>query len=136
MSLWTNVIVGLQGEAREVVTPERTVGFRHPPMPMVYSTPSMLFLMETAAGDAIQPFLPEGWVSVGVDVHIRHLAATPVGATVTAWAKVTAVGEKLVTFDVEAHDGTNVIGRGSHTRAPIELARFQRAMTARLEQRP
>jgi predicted thioesterase len=70
--------------------------------------------------------LPPGWVSVGVDVCIRHLAATPIGRTVTATARVTAVGDKLVAFEVEAHDGVNLIGTGTHTRAPVELARFER----------
>jgi predicted thioesterase len=91
----------------------------------------MIFLMEIAASNAIQASLPSGWVSVGVDVNIRHLAATPVGDTVTARATVTSVTEKLVAFDVQAHDGTNLIGRGTHTRAPIELARFERALAAR-----
>jgi fluoroacetyl-CoA thioesterase len=97
-------------------------------MPKVYSTPYMIFLMETAAGNAIQSSLPSGWVSVGVDVNIRHMAATPVGNTVTARATVTAVSEKLVTFEVEAHDGTKLIGKGTHTRAPVELARFMKAL--------
>ena len=124
------IAIGLKGEATEVVTTELTVGHLIPLMPKVYSTPSMIFLMETAAGGAIHASLPAGWVSVGVDVNIRHLAPTPVGRTVTARATVTAVSEKLVTFEVEAHDGTNLIGRGTHTRAPVELARFERALTA------
>ena len=130
MSTW-NVAVGAVGEATEIVTPERTVGHHHPPMPLVYGTPFMIFLMEIAAANAIQKDLPEGWLSVGVDVNIRHLAATPVGASVTARAVVTGVTEKFVTFDVEAHDGVNLIGRGTHSRAPVELARFERAMAAR-----
>lgn len=122
------IAIGTKGDATVVVTPELTVGHSIPGMPQVYSTPSMIFLMETAAGTAIHASLPAGWVSVGVDVNIRHLAATPVGRTVTARATVTAVTEKLVTFEVEAHDGINVIGAGSHTRAPVDLARFEKKL--------
>lgn len=122
------IAVGATGEATIVVTPELTVGHQLPFMPKVYSTPSMIFLMETAAGNALQPHLPPGWVSVGVDVNIRHLAATPVGRLVTSRATVTAVTDKLVTFDVEARDGGTLIGRGSHSRAPVELARFVRSL--------
>jgi predicted thioesterase len=47
---------------------------------------------------------------------------------VTARAKVVAVTERLVTFEVEAHDGVNAIGRGTHVRAPVELKRFEAAL--------
>ena len=130
MNSLSTIAIGSKGEATVIVTTELTVGHAIPLMPKVYSTPSMIFLMETAAGSAIQASLPSGWVSVGVDVNIRHMAATPVGRTVTASATVTAVSEKLVAFDVEAHDGTNLIGKGTHTRAPVELARFERALSA------
>ena len=56
---------------------------------------------------------------------MRHLAATPVGFTVTARATVVELTKSLVVFEVEAHDGIETIGRGRHARAPIELNRFQ-----------
>jgi fluoroacetyl-CoA thioesterase len=118
------VEIGAVGEASTVVTPELTVRHFHPKMPAVYGTPFMIYLMEVAASRAVEGSLPEGWVTVGVDVNIRHLAATPVGADVTARARVTEVGERRITFKVEAFAGETVIGRGFHTRAPIELARF------------
>lgn len=123
------ITVGAEGEATTVVTPEVTVRHFHANMPAVYGTPFMIYLMEVAASNAIQPALPPGWVSVGVDVNIRHLAATPVGQTVTARARVVKVGDKLIEFEVRAHDGKNLIGTGTHTRAPIELARFERALS-------
>lgn len=122
------ITVGAEAEATTVVTPDVTVRHFLPSMPEVYGTPFMLYLMEVAAGNAVQAALPPGWVSVGVDVHIQHLAATPLGRTVTARARVTKVSEKLIEFDVEAHDGVNLIGTGTHSRAPIELARFERAL--------
>ncbi len=88
----------------------------------------MIYLMKVAASDAVQSGLPEGWVTVGVGVNIRHMAATPIGRTVVAKAKVTEVSERLIAFDVEAHDGVNVIGKGSNTRAPVELKRFEAAL--------
>lgn len=126
-----NITVGAAGEATVVVSPELTVGHLLAGMPAVYGTPFMIFLMESAAGNAIQPSLPAGWVSVGVDVNIRHLAPTPVGRTVTARATVTSVTEKLIHFDVIAHDGATVIGKGTHSRAPIDLARFERSLLTR-----
>ncbi len=122
------IAVGAEGEATTIVGPEITVRHFHPFMPEVYGTPFMIYLMEVAASDAVQSGLPEGWVTVGVDVNIRHMAATPIGRTVVAKAKVTEVSERLIAFDVEAHDGVNVIGKGSHTRAPVELKRFEAAL--------
>jgi fluoroacetyl-CoA thioesterase len=62
---------------------------------------------------------------VGVLVNVRHLAATPLGATVTAHAKLIAVDGRRLTFRVTAHDGTDLIGEGVHERALIDLARFE-----------
>ena len=109
----------------------------HPDMPEVYGTPLMIYLMEVAAADAIKDYLPVGWVSVGVEVDIKHLAATPIGLTVTARAEVIAVEDATVTFTVEAHDGIQKIGEGRHIRAPVHLERFiQRVNTkaSRLEE--
>jgi len=123
-----DIAIGAEGEASVVVTREMTVRHFHPGMPEAYGTPFLIYLMELAASQAIQASLPSGWVSVGVDVNIRHLAPTPVGRTVTAKARVTAVGDKLISFDVEAHDGVSLIGRGTHSRAPVDLARFEQAL--------
>jgi len=113
-----------------VVTRDVTIARVDERLPAVLATPMMIYLMEIAAAEAIQPYLPEGWISVGVSVAVRHLAATPVGMTVTARAEVIAVDERTVTFSVEAYDEREKIGEGTHVRAPVELARFlQRVAT-------
>jgi fluoroacetyl-CoA thioesterase len=108
------------------VTKEMTVGHFVPGMPEVYGTLMLVLHMEMAAAEAILPYLPEGWVSVGIEVNVTHLAATPVGATVTVTATVAAVGDRDVTFRVESHDGVDSIGSGTHRRAPVEVARFMK----------
>lgn len=129
-----NVPVGATGESTVVVTPELTVGHGLQGMPLVYGTPFMIWLMEVASTRAAAPFLPAGWVSVGTEVNVRHLAATPVGRTVTATAKIVEVGERAIRFAVQAHDGVALIGEGTHVRAPVELARFERRMSAMAEE--
>ena len=128
MSFGNSIAIGAEGQASILVGAQVTVRHFMPHMPAVYGTPFMIFLMEMAAADAIQASLPPGWVSVGVDVNIRHLAATPMGRKVTARAKVTAVGVNLVEFEVQAHDGVTLIGKGTHSRAPVELARFENGL--------
>ncbi|MEX0675878.1 MAG: thioesterase family protein [Pirellulales bacterium] len=110
------------------MTREITVAHYRPEMPEVYGTPFMIYLMEVAAANAIQAWLPPGWISVGFEVNVKHLAATPVGHTVTANAAVTAVNDRLITFTVEAHDGIDQIGVGTHVRAVIDQARFEQRM--------
>ena len=124
MDLKALIPVGAIGTKSQVVTRELTVAHSHPEMPEVYGTPMMIYLMEVAAGAAIHPLLPEGWGSVGAEMNVKHLAATPVGFTVTATARVVEVTDKKVVFEVAAHDGVEAIGEGRHVRAPVDYARF------------
>src|SRR6185369_5155148 len=104
MSPFDKVAVGMAAEKLVTVTLEMTVGHVVPGMPAVYGTPTMILHMEMAAGSAIQPSLPPGYVSVGMMVNVRHLAATPVGRTVRAIARVVRVEAKSVLLEVEAWD--------------------------------
>src|SRR5215211_7811003 len=124
MKTTDHIPIGASASQAVIVTRELTVAHFHPDMPEVYGTPLMIYLMEVAAAAAIQDYLPEGWVSVGDLVDVKHLAATPVGLTVTARAEVISVEANTVTFSVEAHDGIEKIGEGKHIRAPIHLERF------------
>jgi fluoroacetyl-CoA thioesterase len=130
MKATAGIPIGASASESVIVTRELTVAHFHPDMPEVYGTPLMIYLMEVAAAAAIQPYLPGGWVSVGMVVDVKHLAATPVGLTVTATAKVVSIEANTVTFAIEAHDGVEKIGEGRHVRAPIHLERFiERART-------
>ena len=121
---------GMSAERTLVVPPERTVGHFVPGMPMVYATPMMILEMELASGDAINPFLEPGWVTVGTEVDIRHLAASPVGARVRTTARVTAVERRVIRFEVEAFDGERRIGEGRHARGLVNLATFNKRFGA------
>jgi predicted thioesterase len=134
MNITGLIPIGASAEQVIVVTREMTVAHFVETMPAVYGTPIMIFHMETTAGAAITPHLPEGWVSVGVVVNVKHLAATPIGARVTVRAEVIAVDGPTVTFKVEAHDGLDKIGEGLHVRAPVELARFLKRVEAKAQQ--
>ena len=126
MSPLDKVTVGLMAEKLVTITPEMTVGHVVPGMPEVYGTPMMILHMEMAAGSTIQPSLPAGYVSVGMMVDVRHLAATPVGRTVRAVARVVAVEARSVLFEVEAWDCGRKIGDGTHRRGVVDVAEFER----------
>jgi fluoroacetyl-CoA thioesterase len=116
--------VGMSAERTLVVPPERTVGHFVSHMPMVYATPMMILEMEMASADAIAAVLAPGWITVGTEVDIRHLAATPVGATVRTSAKVVAVERRVIRFEVEAFDDKRRIGEGRHARGLVNVASF------------
>lgn len=116
--------IGMSAERYLTVTHDRTVQHVLPKMPAVYGTPMMILEMEMASGDAIEPHLPAGWVTVGTEVDVRHLAATPVGHRVRTTARVIEVLRRGVRFEVEAFDGDRRIGEGRHGRGLINLADF------------
>jgi fluoroacetyl-CoA thioesterase len=120
--------IGMSAERTLVVPPERTVGHFVPHMPMVYATPMMILEMEMASGDAISAYLEPGWVTVGTEVDIKHLAATPVGATVRTTAKVIAVERRVIRFEVEAFDERRRIGEGRHARGLVNVESFTAAL--------
>jgi predicted thioesterase len=117
--------VGLKAERLITVTHDMTVQHFVPTMPAVYGTPIMILHMEMTSGDAISAHLPQGYVSVGTVVDIRHLAATPVGRVVRVTAEVTKVERKSVWFSVEAWDGMRKIGDGRHARGLVNTADFE-----------
>ena len=131
MSTRIDIPIGASASETITVTRELTVAHVIPNMPEVYGTPFMIYLMEHAAAKTIEPFLSPGWASVGLQINIRHMAATPVGFLVTATATVLSLSKHLVTFSVKAHDGVDLIGEGVHERAIVELARFNAKVHAK-----
>jgi predicted thioesterase len=125
--------LGLTGEARVEVTEDVTAHHMGSGVVAVFATPQMVLLMERAAVSALAPRLAAGQQSVGTMVNVRHLAATPLGATVTARAELIAVGGRRLTFRVSAHDGTDLIGEGTHERALIDLGRFEAKVAAKAQ---
>src|SRR5277367_1681249 len=126
MDALENVRIGRTAEKIVTVTSEMTVGHFVAHMPQVYATPMMILHMEMASGSAIASYLPEGFVSVGMDVRVRHLAATPVGRTVRAISRVIQIDPKSVVFEVEAWNGDRKIGDGTHRRGIVNVLEFER----------
>ena len=90
----------------------------------VFSTPAMIAFMEQTAMKSVEACLDPGEGTVGTEVRIKHLKATPVGKTVTCTATLMEVNGKRLLFRVEASDETGVIGEGLHERFIIDNARF------------
>ena len=92
--------------------------------PSVFATTRMIALMELAGARLMHPLLQPGEMSVGAHVDVSHIAATPIGAKVTAAATYRGRDGKLFVFDVVAHDPAGEIGRGTHKRAIVSEDRL------------
>ena len=115
---------GLEAQVSETVTDSNTASAWGSGGLPVYATPAMIALMEKAAFAAVVPHLPAGWSTVGTEVNVRHLSATPLGMNVTARAKLLGVDGRALHFSVEAHDEAGKIGEGLHSRFVIEEEKF------------
>ena len=119
-----NIEIGMKGEAATLAEREDTALEVGSGSLLVYATPCMAALMEAAACEAIEAGLSETETSVGTELNIRHISATPVGLEVRAEAEVTAVEGKTVTFALQAFDEAGPIGRGTHKRVVVNSQKF------------
>jgi predicted thioesterase len=127
------VPVGTRGTFSLVVAAEHLANrFKDATLPPVLSTPVMIMAMENAALEALKPYFERGESAVGTRVDVSHLGATPVGRRIVATAEVTRVEGRHVEFRVSAMDGTEEIGRGTHGRVVIDLARFSQRLATKL----
>lgn len=118
------ITVGMKGQATTIVERSDTALEVGSGSLLVYATPCMVALMEGAACDALNEALPETKTTVGTELSIKHISATPVGLEVRAEAEVTAVEGNTITFSVTAFDEAGKIGEGIHKRVVINTQRF------------
>jgi predicted thioesterase len=117
---------GLTGTADLVVGEEHTAPKIGSGRIRVLGTPVMINLMEAAALDAVEKFLPDGHQSLGIELEVSHVAATPVGMRVEATAEVTQVEGNRIDFHIEAHDEADLIGKAVHRRIVVNVERFDK----------
>ncbi len=116
--------VGTRGEQKLLVTSEVAINFLGMEGARVLSTPHMIGFMERTCRDTVLPLLDAGYDTVGTHVNVAHLAAAPMGMSVTFRAEVTSVTDRRIQFRVEAWDEKEKIGEGTHERAIINVAKF------------
>ncbi|MER5337525.1 hotdog domain-containing protein [Micromonospora sp. NPDC002717] len=90
----------------------------------VLGTPRVLALAEAATVAATAPRMPSGSTTVGTRVELDHRAATPVGRTVVAQARLAAVEGRRLHFEVSVHDGDETVAEGRVERVLVDRQRF------------
>jgi fluoroacetyl-CoA thioesterase len=97
----------------------------------VYATPWLVGDIEYTCRDLILAHADAGEDSVGVEVAVKHLAPTLPGMTVEIMVRVTAVEGRKVTFEAVAKDELDEIGRGTHTRFVVDVAKTIQRLQAK-----
>jgi len=95
----------------------------------VFATPALVGLMESTAQMSIQPYLPEGYITLGIEINVKHLKATPVGMQVFCESMLTAVDGKKLWFDIKAWDEKGDIGIATHVRYIVDGEKFMEKLT-------
>jgi fluoroacetyl-CoA thioesterase len=118
--------VGLTQELSIVVTPDRTANHLGTGPAAVFSTPSMVWLVEHNAQILAQEHLPEGQTTVGAEIQLRHLAPTPLGMKVTARVRIEELDGRRIVFSAEVVDEKEKVGEGRHVRVIVDHERFMK----------
>ncbi|MEI8047685.1 MAG: thioesterase family protein [Bacteroidota bacterium] len=115
---------GIEGKKQIIVTADKTAIAFGSGTVEVFATPAMIALMEQTAVESVEKFLPEGFVTVGTEVSVKHFKATLPGKMVSCNSKlIQSQGNKLV-FEVFATDEAGMIGKGTHTRYIVDKQIF------------
>jgi fluoroacetyl-CoA thioesterase len=132
--------VGIKYEHKFLVPATKTVPALYPEaeeflaMPEVFATGFMVGFLEWACIKCINPHID--WPkeqTVGTHINVSHEAATPPGLEVTATVELIEVDGRRLVFRVEAHDGVDLISRGSHERFVINREKFDAKLGSKLK---
>ena len=125
--------IGIKGFSTITVTDELTAAKVGSGCLPVFSTPSMIALLEKAACECIKDKLDDGMSSVGTFLDIKHIAATPVSMTVTAEATLIEIDGRRLVFDIKVNDEAGLIGQGKHERFIVNSEKFVQRTNAKLK---
>lgn len=99
----------------------------------VLATPVMIMLMEKAACNCIAEYLENDETTVGIEMNVKHLSASPINSEITAEAEIEMVNRREFTFIVKAYDNAGLIGEGTHKRFLVYGEKFIEKAKAKME---
>ena len=129
-----SIKVGLKAVAKQEVTSDLTATHIGSGSLSVYATPAMASLVEHTCASMVSELLPEGQTTVGVEIHLRHLAPTPVNSVVQIQAEVVTVDNNLIFFKAQIFDEVELVGEADHRRAVVEIDRFLKRVDAKVSE--
>lgn len=121
-----NMEVGTKNTVEMLVGEEHSARKLGSGLVNVFATPAMVALMENTAQSSINSSLPEGFATVGIEINVKHIKATPIGMRVRCESVLKKVEGKKLFFTIEAFDEVAKIGEASHYRYIIETDKFMK----------
>lgn len=121
---------GLSHRREITIDEKRCIGFMGREG-MVYATPMMVSDVEYACRDFLLEHLDAGEDSVGTQVVIDHLAATPLGLKVIVDVRIAEIDRRRVKFEFVVRDPVEEAGRGTHTRFVVDSAKTKERLAAK-----
>jgi predicted thioesterase len=124
---------GIKGEAAITVTHHTTAKTMKSGSLDVFATPAMIALMEQTCAESVVDYLNNNQTTVGTQINIKHISATPLGATVRCESLLTEVDNRRLVFEVRAYDDAGEIGSGTHERFIVYSETFMEKVNAKLK---
>lgn len=119
-----NLKEGISYTMEIIVDDKKTANFYGSGNLDVYATPAMIALMENTAKTCVQQGLPEGFTTVGIEVNVKHIKATPIGMKVRAETLLEKIDRNKLYFKIDAYDEKGKIGEGTHVRYIVNGEEF------------
>lgn len=90
----------------------------------VFATPAMTALMENAAMMSVATHLDKADTTVGIEMNTTHIKASAIGVEIKATAKLIAIDNKKLTFQVVTIANEVIIGEATHIRYTVNREKF------------
>mgnify|MGYP001581587119 CR=1 FL=1 len=119
-----NINKGIVGKKEIIVTKNDTATHYGSGLIDVFATPAMIGLMEDTAQTSVASLLPSGYITLGIEINVKHTKATLVGQKVWCDTELTKVEDKKLFFVVKAYDQQGEIGFGEHIRYIVDGKKF------------
>ncbi len=115
-----------------LVMPEHTTSHLDSRLPEVLATCVIVMWMETVAALAVQPYLTEGYITVGLRIDLEHFTFTPMGHTIDIEANISNIQGNFIDYNLIAISNMEIIGKAHHRRAVISQKLIQRQISKKL----
>ncbi|MED9961716.1 MAG: thioesterase family protein [Bacteroidales bacterium] len=119
-----NIPLNLCNEEKEIVNANNVATVVGSGSVEVFATPAMIALMEKTANNSLRNHLPEGCVTVGVEINTKHIKASGLGKEIVCKSELIKVDGKKLFFNISAYEGEDMIGQASHTRVVVNKEKF------------
>lgn len=119
-----NIQTGISGTAETTVSDSNLAVNVGSGSLKVFATPCMVALMEKSACICLSEYMEDNETTVGTEMNVKHVSATPMGMNVTAESVLTEINGREFTFSVKAYDETGLIGEGIHKRFLVKSEKF------------